>query len=329
MNPSAPTPLTQLLYRLSLEAPGVWFMVIGTGLETAPPYLNIGTLASFVRGYQSALESAAPDRERDGFFLWLRDEANAFPQQGWARHLLEQANGDHAVAINTLFGHLHRFLLETRPAWFVRFNQRPQHSLFANGQGEPFSADVRLPAHVMPDTGATPVTPPDIRLSAFEMTDGYVMNVGLPADVGSWWTGSGRRVALMGSATNLMAVRGSVTSITDFFEQLKGAIEVPVEACVLDATADSVAVLCTGTGGAVHLRAGSIIAVTVADAVSEWVLRTGDRVLLLTKVLFDRALELGVGPLPSSLAPGEPIAWAQSVDSAARRLAVSIAAPPT
>ena len=171
-------------------------------------------------------------------------------------------------------------------------------------------------------TGAEPIAPPDIRLSAFEMTDGYVLNVGLPSDVGSWWTGSGRRVAVMGSPVNLSAVRGSVALLSSFFEQVG-----PIEACVLDATSDSVGVLCTGDGGAIHVRGGRIIALSVAGAVSQWVLRPGDRVLLLTKALFARALELGDGPLPPPLATGEPIAWAQSVDVAARRLAVAIAVP--
>ena len=323
MSTPVPTPLSQLLYQMSLEAPGRWWMVMGPGLETDPPYLNVGALASFVTGYQAAIESSGVRAVSDGFFPWLRDEANAFPQQGWARHLLQQSNGDHAVAISALFTHLHRFLLETRPAWFVRFNQQPQQSLFANGLGEHLSADVRLAAHVAAVTGAEPIAPPDIRLSAFEMTDGYVLNVGLPSDVGSWWTGSGRRVAVMGSPVNLSAVRGSVALLSSFFEHVGR----PVDACVLDATSDSVAVLCTGDCGATHLRGGGIIALTVADAVSQWVLRPGDRVLLLTKALFVRALELGVGPLPPPLATGEAIAWAQSVDVAARRLAVVIAVP--
>lgn len=325
MNAQEPAPLSQLLYRMSLEAPALWWMVIGPGLEPNPPYLNIGTLASFVTGYQAALQSSVVS---DSFFLWLRDEANAFPQQGWARHLLEQARGDHEVAITALFAHLHRFLLETRPSWFVRFNQEPQSSLFANGLGEHVSADVRLSAHVAAVTGAETVAPPDLRLSAFEMTDGYVINIGLPSDVGSWWTGSGRRVAVMGSQINLSAVRGSraaLSSLLDVVRQPNGPL---VEACVLDATGDAIAVLSTGGGGAAHLRDGRIIALSVPDVVSEWASRPGDRVLVLTKALFERALELGVGPLPPALATGEPVAWAQSVDVAARRLAVAVAARP-
>ena len=81
----APQCLSEFLYRVSLEAPGSWFMIIGTGLETDPPYLNIGNLRSFVLGYEAG---ARTESSRDGFFEWLRDEANAFPSEGWARHLL-------------------------------------------------------------------------------------------------------------------------------------------------------------------------------------------------------------------------------------------------
>lgn len=188
--PTVDQPLTQLLYRMSLEAAGRWFMIVGTGFETEPPYINIGNLSTFITGFRSGLEATRSTRD-DRFFLWLRDEANASPPEGWARFLLNQHGGNHEAAIQALFAHLHRYLLETRPAWFVRFNQAPQPSLFSNGLGSPVVADVRLRDHAIAATGSPPVPALDLQFSAFEMTDGYVLGIGLPRDVGTWWSGSG------------------------------------------------------------------------------------------------------------------------------------------
>lgn len=49
--------------------------------------------------------------------------------------------------------------------------------------------------------------------------------------------------------------------------------------------------------------------------------------MLLSVVLFEHACTLGIGPLPPRLAPAEPIAWAQAIDSSARRLAVGVTLP--
>lgn len=313
-------PLSRFLYRLSLEAPERWAMLIGTGLESAPPSLNIGSLQTFVAGFQAALESSGRGQD-DGFFLWLRDEAGAFPPEGWARFLLASEGGNHEAATRRLFGYLHRYLLETRPGWFVRLNQSPQPSLIANGLGEPLVPDVRLAAHVIATTGAPPVASLDLRFSAFEMSDGYVMRLGLPADVGTWWSGSGRRLAVMGSQQRLEAVRGSTAPLPALLQPLGG------EACVLDATTDGVDVVSSGACGAIHIREGQLLAHTVVDEVAHWRLQPGDRVLLLSAPLFGRATALGHGPLPPQLATGEPVAWAQFVDVSGRRLAVSVSRP--
>lgn len=320
-------PLTKLLYRMSLEPSGRWVMLIGPGLESTPPYLNIGNLRAFVTGFQAALSASSrgPD---DGFFLWLRDEASAFPQQGWARFLLDRELGDHEAAIRGLFGYLHRYLLETRPAWFVQWNREPQPSLFMNGLGEALDADVRLSEHVVAATGAPPVAALDLRFSAFEMGDGYVMQVGLPADVGTWWSGSGRRIALMGSKQRLDAIRGSTNSLLALVTSAAGDLgQPPAELCVLDATPKGIDVVCNGASGAVHIHDGQLLARTVSGEVAHWSLERGDRVLLLSGPLFSRAAKLGQEPLPSQLATGEPVAWAQFFDIPGRRLAVSVSRP--
>ena len=40
------TSVTEYLYRVSLEPPAQWFMLVGSGLEKQPPYLNIGGCAT-------------------------------------------------------------------------------------------------------------------------------------------------------------------------------------------------------------------------------------------------------------------------------------------
>lgn len=302
-------------------------MLIGPGLESTPPYLNIGNLRAFVTGFQAAL-SESSRRPDDGFFLWLRDEASAFPQQGWARFLLDSERGDHEAAIRRLFDHLHRYLLETRPAWFVQWNRQPQPSLFMNGLGEPLDADVRLSEHVVAATGAPPVAALDLRFSAFEMGDGYVMQVGLPADVGTWWSGSGRRLALMGSKQRLDTVRGNTSPLLELVKSVASELgQHPSELCVLDATPKGVDVVSSGAGGAVHIHDGQLVARTVGGEVAHWHLQSGDRVLLLSAPLFRHSTALGRGPLPSQLATGEPVAWAQLADIPGRRLAVSVSRP--
>lgn len=309
---------------MSLESSGTWVMLIGPGLETAPPYLNIGNLRAFVTGFQAALESSSRGQD-DGFFLWLRDEANAFPPEGWARFLLASERGDHEAAIRRLFDHLHRYLLEKRPGWFVRFNREPQPSVFANGLGEAIVTDVRLSEHVVAATGAPPTPSLDLRFSAFEMSDGYVMHVGLPADVGTWWSGSGRRIAVMGSEQRLQAVRGSTSPLPALVKSLHDEPgERPSEFCILDATQEGVDVVSSGTCGGIHIRDGQLLAHSVPGEVAHWNLQQADRVLLLSGPLFSRATELGRGPLPPQLATGEPVAWAQFIDSPSRRLAVSV-----
>ena len=220
---------------------------------------------------------------------------------------------------------MHRYLLETRPSWFVRFNEAPQPSLLANGLGEHVLADVRLPEHVLAVTGVPAVAPPDIRLSSFELTDGYNLRVGLPDDVASWWMGAGRRVALMGSKEALSTVAGRSTPLEELAAAMSAAS--PTGACILDVTRSSAAVITTGGCGAIHVRDGVLLALTTAGALTHWNCRDGDRIVLLSPALFARAREAGVGPLPAQLATAEPAAWAQSVDTPARRLAVSVAIP--
>ncbi len=322
-----PAALSQFLYRMSLEHPARWWMLIGPGLETEPPYLSIANLRSFTIGFQEG-HAFGRTRAADPFFTWIRDEAGAFPQEGWEKHFLQRAEGQHQRAITMLFEYLHRYLLETRPAWFVRFNQLPQESIFANGLGSTLAADVRLPAHVMAVTGAEAITLPDIRVEAFEMTDGYSLKLGLPGDVATWWGGAGRRVVLLDSQEHLDAVRGDTKPAPELMRVLRSMpAAAALDACIVDATPEGVTVLCTGRVGAVHVREHRTIALTEPDTGGRWELRSGDRVLLLSEALFVMARELGVGPLSAALATGEPIAWAQAIKAPVRRLAVAVSKP--
>lgn len=130
-------PLTEFLYRLSLEDPRHLGMFIGWPLEEGAPHPNIGRLDAFVAGFRAATTDVA-------FFNWLREQG-AFSAEGWARRLLRAAGGDHPAAIRAFFGLLHRFLLETRPAWFIRFNRSPQPSQIIDWQAP---RDLRLPEHI-------------------------------------------------------------------------------------------------------------------------------------------------------------------------------------
>lgn len=137
-------PLTEYLYRLSLEDPRHLGMFIGHPLQEGAPNPNLGTLAAFITGFREAtghLDVA--------FFTWLREQG-VFPGEGWARHLLRASGGDHQAAIQGLFALLHRFLLETRPAWFLRFNRSPQPSQLVSSGA---SSDLRLPEHVRAAAG--------------------------------------------------------------------------------------------------------------------------------------------------------------------------------
>jgi hypothetical protein len=319
----AKLPISFILYRLSLEAPGHWFMTIGTGLQTKPPYLNIGQLEAFIRGFSAGSGTPTIGGD-DGFFQWLRDEAGDFPGEGWARAYLQRSNGDHFKAIRILFDHLHSYLLETRPAWFVRFNQEPQPSMVQRGTGQAVSNDVRLPAHVATVTGQEIVSPPDIRLSAFELADGYTLFLGLPSDVGTWWSGTGRRVAQLGSASTLAAVRGNREPLESFVAKVRSVADPTVDACVMEAEEGRASVWSCGKGGAVHLRAGAIIGKSTAGAIATWSTQAHDKVLLLTPAVFAVVKDLDLGPLPAKLASGAPIAWTQSSVSAERRLAVAV-----
>lgn len=132
-------PLTEFLYRLSLEDPRHLGMFIGWPFEEGAPHPNIGRLDAFVTGF-----TAATGHRDVAFFAWLREQG-AFPGEGWARHLLRASGGDHPAAIRAFFSLLHRFLLETRPAWFIRFNRSPQPSQLVSFEPP---RDVRLPEHV-------------------------------------------------------------------------------------------------------------------------------------------------------------------------------------
>ncbi len=315
--------VSELLYRVSLEAPGRWFMVFGVGLETQPPYLNIGNVASFIHGYAAG----TGEKAMDGFFTWLRDEAKAFPGQGWAKHLLEESAGDHQAAIGRLFGHLHRYLLDSRPDWFVRFNQEPQQSLFSNGLGTPATLDVRNPDHVKALTGQSSVGPPAISVSGFEMGDGYNLVLGLPADVGSWWAGTGRRVVWVAHAGAFEALEGSRDSADQLLARVHEAGGSSVTACVVDTSAHGAQVICSGACGAIRVGEGKLLSIAQAGAAVTWPMKPGEAVMMLSKPLLAKAIAVGPGPLPASLASAAPIAWAQSVESAERRVAVAIVWP--
>lgn len=315
--------VTELLYRLSLEHQARLFMVIGAGLETQPPYLNIGNLDSFVGGYAKGLGATS----MEAFFMWMRDEAKAFPQEGWARHFLLETQGDHEAAIGRLFTHLHRYLLDARPDWFVLFNREPQQSLFANGFGTPASLDVRNADHVRALTGLSPTSPPDIRVSGFEMGDRYNLVLGLPAGVASWWAGAGRRVVWVAHDAALEAVRGQREPPAELMARARQVAGPEVIACFVDTNTSAAHVTCGRHAGAVHVRAGELVSVAQADDSSTWQMRSGDTVMLLSKPLLDEAIRLGVGPLPPDLATASPGAWAQSIKGAGRRVAVAIAWP--
>lgn len=64
-------------------------------------------------------------------------------------------------------------------------------------------------------------------------------------------------------------------------------------------------------------------------APARWKTRPGDRVLILTPALWANAKKrkLLEKKLPTRLASADPTAWAQMVDTPARRLAVGIAWP--
>lgn len=137
--PHAPAPsLAEYLYRVSLEDPRRLQLFIGPPLEAGAPEPNLGVLRAFVTGYQEAV-----GHRDDGFLAWLREEGQ-YPPEGWASVLLRQAGGDHPAAIGAFFGHLHRFLLASRPPWFVAFNRSPRTSQLWPADGR----DLRLPEHV-------------------------------------------------------------------------------------------------------------------------------------------------------------------------------------
>lgn len=125
---------------------------------------------------------------------------------------------------------------------------------------------------------------------------------------------------MMGSEQALAAVRGRTGSL----EVLLSSRD---DASALDATSNGVTLLTSGAYGAVHIRDGQLVALSAAGTIAHWTLVRGDRVLLLSGALFTKARELGVGPLAANLATAEPVAWAQSVDVPARRLAVSVSLP--
>lgn len=303
--------IDEYLYRVSLEPEGTWFLSLGTAVEAAPPYLNIGALSAFVAGYTAAAHQGPATLSSD-FFLWLRDEAGAFPPEGWARAFLREADGDHAAAIGRLFWYLHRFALETRPGWFVAFNQAPQPGLTRDGLGRPFVADTRLRDHVEAARGRPGVA---VFLSAFELTHRSWVPLGLPPDVASWSLADGtRRVVVAGTPARLERMHSNEWS---------REARLPAGACIVDVSRRRVEVRASKTG-AVLVRSGRIIRMSSPGAPADWPIRSTDRLLVLSAVLFERARSLARKRLPPSLATAAPIAWAQSVKSKSRRLAVLI-----
>ncbi len=79
MSAPVPTPLSQLLYQMSLEAPGRWWMVMGTGLETEPPYLTAAAVPT------SPLRSAAAVNPREWISKPPRGGSQTGRHQSW-RH---------------------------------------------------------------------------------------------------------------------------------------------------------------------------------------------------------------------------------------------------
>ncbi len=323
--PSPIPPRTAVLYRLGLEDADHRMLMVGTNFNDLPPYDDVRVLDGFIQGYKEALTLSGAPRD-DGFWEWLRDEANAWPGEGWARAYLKQADGDHRKASEILFGHVQRYALEIRPAWFVAFNQTPQPSFLQNGLGEPSRADIRSPEHVRAVTGASPVDPPNLRITSFQMGDGLTLMIGLPADVARWWNGTGYRVAFLPATESMPDRLSAATASQGALRTLKTGHA----GCVLDARADSAEALAWGGPAALLVRGGRIAAsAATLRAPARWKIRPGDRVLILTPALWAnvKKRKLLEKKLPTRLATGDPTAWAQMVDTPARRLAVGIAWP--
>lgn len=301
--PSRPR-LIESIYRVSLEPPGLWWLFFGPGLEREQPYLNIGAVRSFLDGYREALRAQGVVDEWDDFLVWLRDEAGAHPPEGWPRALLARHGGNHEAAIQALFALLHEYLLQRRPAWFLEFNRRPQPSLFQDGRGAALADDVRTPEHV---ALVAPQAPPDalaVRVSAFNLTDGYVMHPGLPEGFRQWRTTDSQHFGL-GAAGGASAWGTSTLPAEGVHVALSGT-----------------SLRCQGGAGygALWIRGGVLLARATAEAT--WSVAAQDRLLLLSPPLFAHALTLPLGPLPGSLATAEPLAWAQAVDAHVPRIAV-------
>lgn len=132
--------LLKHLYVMSLEYPGpgccVWFSA--KGLED---------LDSYIRGFLSAnILSGMSDGEDDKFFNWLYARGQ-FPTKGWCALILESYE-DGEKAYLKFFELLYKYLLETRPEWFISFNKEPQPSPLFNAMGKRRSDDIRNQQHI-------------------------------------------------------------------------------------------------------------------------------------------------------------------------------------
>jgi hypothetical protein len=141
--------LLENLYRISLEKPNRWAMFIGLPTNTMLLLdVRVELLASYMMGFREASRLGGVDgSDTDAFYEWLR-EKNEFSSQGWATKYLNDCNGDHLEAIAKFWGFLHEYLLEKRPAWFVRLNAKPLPSQIINGAGTPKNSDIRNPEHI-------------------------------------------------------------------------------------------------------------------------------------------------------------------------------------
>ncbi|MCP3168875.1 hypothetical protein [Myxococcus qinghaiensis] len=71
---------------------------------------NAYVLVGFVAGYLACLDdNGIQDTEYSEFSLWLHDEKNEFPSEGWASKYLRDFNGDHLAAIQKYLGFVAEF----------------------------------------------------------------------------------------------------------------------------------------------------------------------------------------------------------------------------
>lgn len=325
----------EVLYRVSLEHPAHWFMTFGVGLVSVdPPYHDIGRVDAFINGFTTA--AGIYRRSNSGlspFFLWLRDEAKAFPQNGWAGTFLERTGGDHTAAIRVLFDYLHQYAELRRPAWFVAFNREPVPSAMVNGLGTPKSLDVRKPEHVAAVGGMPVGSGPAVKLSAFELGDGFVMRVGMPPELKSWWCVAGPRIATFLSPRSTEFPQKAAGLSGPLAEclaagraELASVGPADVEACVLDVLALEARAITAGSLGAALVRERNLTALSASDGGEfRWETRPGDRLMIISQPIMAVLRKHGLGPLPQDLATAEPTAWAQCSSAATgRRLAICV-----